>query len=102
MPTRRIRLTAIQDRFIEKAVKAGEYRNASEVVNDALSALQQHRREDARKLRALRLQIKAGVEALHRGDFIEVAGIDIDRYLKGPLPPSPASLREAASPYGER
>ena len=53
MPTRNISLTAEQDAFVE-----------SEAVRDALRALQQRRREDALKLKALRAQIKAGVDAL--------------------------------------
>ena len=83
MPTRNISLTPEQDAFIEKAVKSGEYQNASEAVRDALRALQRHRREDALKLKALRMQVKAGVEALDHGEFTEVAGHDLDRYLEG-------------------
>lgn len=83
MPTRNISLTPEQDAFIEKAVKSGEYQNASEAVRDALRALQQRRREDALKLKALRAQVKAGVEALERGEFVEVAGADLDHYLEG-------------------
>ncbi|MGH8224291.1 MAG: hypothetical protein ACREQZ_15085 [Woeseiaceae bacterium] len=33
--------------------------------------------------RELRSQIKAGADALKRGDFIEVDEIDVDRYLEG-------------------
>jgi antitoxin ParD1/3/4 len=81
MPTRNISLTAEQDAFIERAVKSGEYQNASEAVRDALRALRQRQREDALKLKALRAQIKAGAEALDRGEFTEVADADLDRYL---------------------
>ncbi len=66
MPTRNVSLTAEQDAFVERVVKAGEYQNASEAIRDALRVLQQKRREDALKLRALRVQIKAGLEALDR------------------------------------
>jgi antitoxin ParD1/3/4 len=83
MPTRNISLTPEQDEFIEKVVKAGEYQNASEAVRDALRALQQRRREDALKLKALRTQIKAGVDALERGEFIEIDEADLDGYLEG-------------------
>jgi antitoxin ParD1/3/4 len=83
MPTRNISLTREQDAFIEKAVKSGEYRNASEAVRDALRALQQRRREDALNLEALRMQIQAGVDALDLGAFTEVADADLDRYLQG-------------------
>jgi antitoxin ParD1/3/4 len=68
VPTRNISLTAEQDAFVERVVKAGEYQNASEAIRDALRVLQQKRREDALKLRALRAQIKAGLDALERGD----------------------------------
>ncbi|HUO88384.1 MAG TPA: type II toxin-antitoxin system ParD family antitoxin [Rhizomicrobium sp.] len=83
MPTRNISLTPEQDAFIETAVKSGEYQNASEAVRDALRALQQRRREDALKLKALRAHVKAGVEALERGEFRDVADADLDRYLDG-------------------
>jgi len=82
MPTRNISLTREQDAFIEKTVKSGEYQNASEAVRDALRALQQRRREDALRLKALRVQIKAGVDALKRGEFTEVADADLDHYLE--------------------
>jgi antitoxin ParD1/3/4 len=83
MPTRNISLTAEQDAFVESVVKAGEYQNASEAVRDALRVLQQRRREDALKLKALRAQIKAGVDALDRGDFVEVDDAELDGFLEG-------------------
>lgn len=91
MPTRNISLTAEQDDFVEKVVKAGEYQNASEAVRDALRALQQRRQENALKLKALRVQIRAGAEALDRGDFAEVDEGDLDDYLEGLA--SPAAIR---------
>jgi antitoxin ParD1/3/4 len=83
MPTRNISLTPEQDAFVEKVVEAGDYQNASEAIRDALRALQQRRREDALKLKALRMRIKAGVDALERGDFTEVDEADLDDYLEG-------------------
>ncbi len=82
MPTRNISLTAEQDAFIEKTVKSGEYQNASEAVRDALRALQQRRREDALKLKVLRAHIRTGIEDLERGDFDEIADVDLERYLQ--------------------
>jgi antitoxin ParD1/3/4 len=82
MPTRNISLTAEHDEFIAEVVEAGEYQNASEAVRDALRALQQRRREDALKLEVLRAQIQAGVEALERGDFVEIEGADLEGYLE--------------------
>lgn len=81
MPTRNISLTPEQDAFVDKIVKAGEYQNASEAVRDALRSLQQRRREDALKLKALRAQIRAGVDALDRGEFVEVDADDLEGYL---------------------
>jgi antitoxin ParD1/3/4 len=83
MATRNISLTPEQDAFVKSVVKSGEYRNASEAVRDALRMLQLRRREDALKLKALRVQIKAGVDALERGDFVEVDDSDLDDYLEG-------------------
>jgi len=79
MPTRNISLTDEQDAFVEKVVKSGEYQNASEAVRDALRVLQQ---------RALRQQIKAGVDALDSGDFVDIDDAALDDYLDG-LTPSP-------------
>ncbi len=82
MPTRNISLTDEQDAFVEKVVKAGEYQNASEAVRDALRVLQQRRREDALKLKALRMQIKAGIDALEGGEFVEIDETDLDGYFE--------------------
>ena len=83
MPTRNINLTAEQDTFVERVVKTGEYQSASEAIRDALRVLQQRRREDALKLKALRTQIKAGIAALDRGEFTEIADADLDAALDG-------------------
>ena len=81
MPTRNISLTAEQDAFVEKIVRAGEYQNASEAVRDALRVLQQRRREDTLKLKALRAHVQAGVDALERGEFVEIEESDLDAYV---------------------
>ena len=81
MPTRNINLTAEQDAFVDEVVDAGEYQNASEAIRDALRALQQRRREDSLKLKVLRAQVKAGTDALDRGEFTEVDGADLNGYL---------------------
>jgi len=83
MPTRNISLTPEQDAFIEKAIRSGEYQNASEAIRDALRALQQRRREDALNLTTLRMQIKAVDDALELGKFTELADADLDGYLEG-------------------
>ena len=82
MPTRNINLTAEQDAFVEEVVEAGEYQNASEAIRDALRVLQQRRREDSLRLKALRAQIKAGTDALERGDFTEIDDADLEGYVE--------------------
>ena len=82
MPTRNISLTAEQDAFVQEVVEAGEYQNASEAIRDALRALQQRRKEDGLRLKALRAQIRVGVDALDRGDFAEVEDADLQGYLE--------------------
>lgn len=82
MPTRNISLTPEQDAFVDEVVGAGEYQNASEAIRDGLRTLQQRRKEDNFRLKALRAQIKVGTDALERGDFIEVDDADLEGYLK--------------------
>lgn len=82
MPTRNINLTPEQDAFVSEIIEAGDYQNASEAIRDAVRLLQQRRREDALKLKVLRSQLKAGVEALKRGDFVEVDEVDLAQYLE--------------------
>lgn len=83
MPTRNINLTREQDAFVESIVRAGEYQNASEAIRDALRALQQRRREDALKLERLKLLIRAGIDELERGEFVEIEDADLEAYLEG-------------------
>jgi antitoxin ParD1/3/4 len=87
MPTRNISLTPEQDAFIDEVLEAGEYRNASEAIRDALRALQQRRAEEALKLDNLRLLIRQGVAALDRGGYSEIEEAQLDAYLDE-LPPT--------------
>jgi antitoxin ParD1/3/4 len=81
MPTRNISLTREQDAFIEQVVDSGEYQNASEAVRDALRSLQQRRRAEALKLKALRAALKVGQDALDRGDYDDVDDSQLEGYL---------------------
>lgn len=81
MPTRNISLTPQQDAFVEDVVRSGHYQNASEAVRDALRVLQQHRREEALKLKALRAQLKRGVDALARGAAVDLHDTELENYL---------------------
>ena len=64
MPTRNIILTPEQDAFIDEMLDAGEYRNASEAMRDAIRALRQRRAMDALKLERLRQSIDTGLADL--------------------------------------
>src|SRR5260370_35429227 len=86
MPTRNISLTPEQDAFVQKVVEAGEYQNASEAVRDALRALRQRRREDALKLKVLRMQIMAGADEIERGAFVAGEAPAREAYLVGLAP----------------
>ncbi len=88
MPTRNVSLTPEQDAFIDEVLDKGEYRNASEAMRDAIRALQARREMDALKLDKLRLSIKAGVEALDRGEYDEVEDANLDTYLDGLAAPA--------------
>ena len=81
MPTRNISLTPEQDAFIDEMLKAGEYRNASEAMRDAIRALQHRRAEDALKLERLRQAIDAGIADLERGDYEEVDDADLEAWF---------------------
>jgi antitoxin ParD1/3/4 len=83
MPTRNISLTPEQDAFIDEMLEAGEYRNASEAMRDAIRALRQRRAEEALKLDKLRVAIQQGVAALDRGEYTEVEDEDLEAYLEG-------------------
>ena len=83
MPTRNISITAAQDRFIEEIVQSGEYQNASEAIRDAVRALQQRRAEDAARIKRLRGELQVGIDALERGDFVELDESEIDGFFDG-------------------
>jgi antitoxin ParD1/3/4 len=93
MPTRNISLTAEQDAFVDRVVASGEYQNASEAIRDALRALQQRRKEDALKLKALRQHIRAGVDALENGDFVEVDEGNLEDFFAQLAAPSSKASR---------
>jgi antitoxin ParD1/3/4 len=67
----------------EEVVRAGKYQNASEAMRDALRGLQQRLKTDELKLDLLRVQVKAGLDALERGAFTEVGDADLDATLDG-------------------
>ncbi|PZA09212.1 type II toxin-antitoxin system ParD family antitoxin [Rhodopseudomonas palustris] len=81
MPTRHVNLTDEQDAFVEDIVRAGKYQDASEAIRDAVRGLQHRLRSDELRLELLRTQLKAGLDALDRGEFTEVEDADLDAAL---------------------
>jgi len=51
------------------------------------------RKEDSLRLKALRAQIKIGVDALDRGDFAEVEDADLEGYLERLTTPAAKRVR---------
>lgn len=72
MPTRNINLTDHLDAFVEGSIASGRYKNASEVVREGLRLLEQRHRENEAKLERLRAEVQVGIDALERGDYVEV------------------------------
>ena len=83
MPTRNVSLTHEQDGFVAALVECGEYQNASEAIRDGLRALQQRRRADTLRLKALRAELATGIAALERGDFVELEPEDVPAFVRG-------------------
>jgi antitoxin ParD1/3/4 len=81
MATRNISLTAEQDAFIDEVVGSGDYQNASEAVRDALRLLRSRREEDTLRIEGLRRQLQIGIDAVEKGDFIDLEDEDIGPFL---------------------
>lgn len=76
MPTRNINLTDTLDSLIEEEVRSGRYQNASEVVRAGLRLLEQHKREDAARLRVLYSALDTAIGQADRGEDTEIDDID--------------------------
>lgn len=69
MPTRNIVLTNHQARFVEQAVAAGRYQNASEVLREGLRLVERRESEDQMRLTALREAARMGIADIDAGAF---------------------------------
>ena len=52
-------------------------------IDGGMNAGEQRRAKDTRNLERLRLLIKQGVDAIERGDYVEVNDEDLDAFLDG-------------------
>ena len=71
MPTRNVVLTDHHEAFIHRLVESGRYRNASEVMREALRSLEQRETETQGALDWLRRQIEPGLAQARQGLFVE-------------------------------
>ena len=72
MPTRNINLTEHFDEFISAQIKAGQYRNASEVMRAGLRLLEHQNREEREKLKLLRALASEAFTELDQGRGTEI------------------------------
>lgn len=69
-----IRLTADLEKFVEEKVKAGQFANPTEMINNALLLLKDHQARlptDPDELAELRRQVAVGIEQADRGQFAD-------------------------------
>jgi antitoxin ParD1/3/4 len=83
MPTRKFSLTDQLNSFVEASVSSGQYRNASELVREALRLLAQRQQEDALRLERLRMAVREGEEAYMRGEYVSLSAEELGDYLAG-------------------
>ena len=67
-----ISLTPKLEEMVRSKVDSGLYNNASEVIRAALRLMADVDKERAERLRALRADIKKGVDSIARGDCTEI------------------------------
>lgn len=60
-----------QDRPIREPVESGRYRDANEVVSDALGLAERRERAEQARIQALRQAVAVGLEDIGRGAVVE-------------------------------
>lgn len=72
MPTRNINLTEHFDRFVERQIDAGRYKNASEVLRAGLRLLEEQTKTEEQKLKVLRKLAAEGFRELDQGQGLTI------------------------------
>jgi antitoxin ParD1/3/4 len=86
MPTRNVVLTEHNEQLIAALVASGQYQNASEVIREGIRLVESKKRAEEAKLAWLRAEIKVGVDAMERGDYVEFDDVEeLIAYLEQPL-----------------
>jgi antitoxin ParD1/3/4 len=68
-------LTPQQEKLIKQKVKSGEYGSPDEVIDAALRLLEQR----DKKLASLRQDVRAGLDQLERGEYVEYTDETLDQ-----------------------
>ena len=74
MPTRNVVLTNKQETFVGELVVAGRYQNASEVLREGLSLLEDQVKRRQAELVDIQAGVIAGFDQIERGEFAEGTG----------------------------
>jgi antitoxin ParD1/3/4 len=75
MPRRNVFLTEHHKRFIERLIRSGRYKNASEVLREGLRLFEQRETREAARLAALREAACIGFRDIEEGRFEDVSGV---------------------------
>lgn len=71
MPTS-VALTPHFEKLTQQLVSSGEYNNVSEVVRHGLRMIEERRKEQKLKLKALKQAIKLGEDDIRAGRYVEI------------------------------
>ena len=69
----KVELNPAFEKLVQEKVESGLYRDADEVVRDALRLLDRQIRIDEEKLEALRAAVQLGVDDVEAGRYIEMS-----------------------------
>lgn len=72
MPTRNVSLTEHFNEFVDEQIRAGRYRNASEVLSAGLNLLEKEAEKHRAQLTVLRYLAQKGLDELDQGQGIEI------------------------------
>ncbi len=81
MPTRSIKITDHQDRFIDQSVQSGQYDDASEVIRAGLRLLELHDHQEKLKLEALRCITENAFKELDEGKSTTYTEETFDQFM---------------------
>ena len=81
MPTRQVVLTEHHAKIIDRLVKSGRYRNASEVLREGLRMIERREALEDAKLEVLREAARIGFADIDRGRFVDVSDDQLEGYI---------------------